>query len=163
MVPAAHRLQGTTVRVSQAGPPQGLLQPVSWGRRCTSALPPWPEKPFLEVIPRAEEPPAAQNEHFHFPEGYLHPAREDVLQWPTTWVWWCFDFPSSLLCSQQHPFTASSLNKNTFMLFSSRNEGGKQVTTMEGKTAPKGKQQTCKTSKKLMMGWVGLCSTPQGR
>lgn len=44
------------------------------GRRCLSALPPWPEKTFLEVIPRVEVPPAAQKENFHFPEGYLQPA-----------------------------------------------------------------------------------------
>lgn len=73
-VPAAHRLQATAASVSQAGSPRGLLRQVSWGRRCISALAPWPEKPFLEVILRVEVHPAAQKEHGHFPEGYLHPA-----------------------------------------------------------------------------------------
>lgn len=70
------------VRVSQAGPPQGLMQRVSWGRRCVSALPPRPEKPFLEVPLRAEVSPVAQKGHFHFPEGYLHPAKRTYCNGP---------------------------------------------------------------------------------
>lgn len=56
-------------------PSRGLLQWVSWGRRCISAPIPWPKKPFLELIPRVDMPPAAQKKNCHFPEKYLQPAK----------------------------------------------------------------------------------------
>lgn len=75
-VPAA---QGTAVSVSQARPPTGAALVGVLGQqmhlcppeKAREGLLPWPEKPFLEVPSRAEVPPAAQKEHFHFPQGYL--------------------------------------------------------------------------------------------